>query len=66
MEGLSNDNVSLVFTNDKCIGCTKCARACPMSCINGKIKEKHEIDKSKCIKCGACFSVCPMKAVVVK
>lgn len=52
--------------SDKCIGCTKCARACPMSCIRGKVKAKHEIDKAKCIKCGACYSVCPMKAVIVK
>lgn len=52
--------------SDKCIGCTKCARACPMSCISGKVKQKHKIDKSKCIKCGACYSVCPMKAVIVK
>ncbi|MDS0525220.1 4Fe-4S binding protein [Clostridium sp. SHJSY1] len=52
--------------SDKCIGCTKCARACPVSCIHGKVKSKHEIDKSKCIKCGACYSVCPIKAVVSK
>ncbi|MCR4943699.1 MAG: NADH-quinone oxidoreductase subunit NuoF [Clostridium sp.] len=52
--------------SDKCVGCTKCARACPMSCISGKVKEKHKIDKTKCIKCGACYSVCPMKAVIVK
>jgi NADH-quinone oxidoreductase subunit F len=52
--------------SDKCIGCTKCARACPVSCIHGKVKSKHKINKSKCIKCGACYSVCPIKAVVSK
>ncbi len=59
-------NLVIYEISDKCVGCTKCARACPMSCIDGKVREKHHIDKAKCIKCGACFSVCPMKAVVVK
>lgn len=52
--------------SDKCVGCTKCARACPVSCISGSIKKKHVIDTTKCIKCGACYSVCPMKAVISK
>lgn len=51
---------------DKCIGCTKCARNCPTSCIKGKVKELHVIDKAKCIKCGACFGACPVKAIVIK
>lgn len=49
---------------DKCIGCTKCARNCPVSCISGKVKETHIIDQSKCVKCGACLSGCPVDAVV--
>lgn len=50
---------------DKCIGCTKCARNCPVNCIEGKVKEKHVIDTTKCIKCGNCMNVCPVKAVVL-
>ena len=49
---------------DKCIGCTKCAKGCPTSCIKGKVREKHVIDQDKCIKCGACEAVCPFKAIV--
>jgi NADH-quinone oxidoreductase subunit F len=49
---------------DKCIGCTKCSRGCPVDAIKGKVKEKHKIDKEKCIKCGACFSACPVKAII--
>jgi len=49
---------------DKCIGCTKCARNCPVSCISGKAKEKHTIDQDKCIKCGTCFSGCPIDAII--
>ncbi|WP_334301087.1 NADH-quinone oxidoreductase subunit NuoF [Alkaliphilus sp. B6464] len=51
---------------EKCIGCTKCARNCPVSCIKGKVKEKHIIDTRDCIKCGTCIDVCPVGAVIKK
>lgn len=51
---------------DKCIGCTKCLRNCPVNCINGKVKQVHTIDQSTCVKCGACFSGCPVDAIVKK
>ncbi len=47
----------------KCIGCTKCARNCPVNCISGKVKEPHLIDQEKCIKCGACMANCPVGAI---
>jgi len=50
----------------KCIGCTKCARNCPVSCISGKVKEPHVIDQEKCIKCGACMANCPVGAISKK
>lgn len=52
------------YITDKCIGCTKCARNCPVSCIDGKVKERHVIDTDKCIKCGNCMTVCPVGAVI--
>ena len=53
----------LVIT-DKCKGCTKCARNCPVNAITGTVKQKHVIDQAKCIKCGACIDNCPFHAIV--
>ncbi|MEG1254540.1 NADH-quinone oxidoreductase subunit NuoF [Clostridium sp.] len=60
--GVCKDLMKFVIT-DRCIGCTKCARQCPVGCIQGKVKNKHTIDHSKCIKCGACKSSCPVDAI---
>lgn len=49
---------------DKCVGCTACARACPVECISGKPREVFVIDESRCIKCGACFTACKFDAVI--
>ena len=56
--------VKYEILEDKCIGCTKCARNCPVSCITGSLKHFHYINQEDCIKCGTCFQVCPVHAVV--
>jgi NADH:ubiquinone oxidoreductase subunit F (NADH-binding)/(2Fe-2S) ferredoxin/NAD-dependent dihydropyrimidine dehydrogenase PreA subunit len=63
--GVCKNLLKFDITN-KCIGCTKCSRNCPVSCISGKVKELHIIDQNKCIKCGACLNGCPVDAIVKK
>lgn len=56
--------LSKIVITDKCIGCTKCARVCPVSCIDGKVKEQHVIRQEDCIKCETCIGACPVQAIV--
>ncbi len=49
--------------NDKCVGCTICARNCPVNCISGERKQKHTINQNECIKCGVCYDSCKFHAI---
>lgn len=51
---------------EKCVGCTVCAKTCPVSAISGEVKKIHEINKETCIKCGACEAKCKFNAITRK
>jgi len=55
-----------VINPENCVGCTACARVCPVNAISGQRKEIHHINPSICIKCGACMEKCKFDAIFIR
>ena len=62
--GECSDLIEYKIIEDKCKGCTLCARNCPVDAISGTVKQPHKIDTEKCIKCGKCYSSCKFGAII--
>ncbi len=57
--------IRYVIDPEKCVGCTACARVCPVSAISGEVKKVHEIDSEICTRCGSCIQVCRFGAISI-
>lgn len=64
--GKCKELISFNILADKCIGCTACARKCPVGAISGERRQLHRIDPELCIKCGICYDTCKFGAVYVR
>lgn len=60
-----SNHVNILTNNDKCQGCNKCIKYCPVGAnsaflLDGEVKVK--INDEKCIECGRCITVCDHEA----
>ena len=56
--------MAVKINKQKCTGCKKCIKACPVDAITLKSKIAV-VNKNLCIDCGACVKVCPKSAISV-
>lgn len=63
--GVCKNLISYEIIEEECIGCTACAKKCPVAAISGEIKKPHQIDQAICIKCGVCLDTCRFHAISV-
>jgi NADH-quinone oxidoreductase subunit F/NAD(P)H dehydrogenase (quinone)/NADP-reducing hydrogenase subunit HndC len=63
--GVCKALITYIIDEEKCPGCGKCMRVCPVEAITGEKKVPHKIEPEKCIRCGACIASCKFDAIGV-
>jgi NADH-quinone oxidoreductase subunit F len=64
--GVCPNLTRFIINEEKCTGCTACAKVCPTRAITGERKQPHHIDHGACVSCGSCRERCAFDAISVK
>lgn len=59
----ASDKVKII--DEKCIGCTRCIKACPVDAIIGAPKLMHSVIEEICNGCRLCLDVCPTDCIEI-
>ena len=58
------------FHYDKCIGCLRCVKTCPVDALEARIKgpypTPYPAHEERCVGCRQCQEICPTGAVLVR
>ncbi|MBU0609065.1 MAG: 4Fe-4S binding protein, partial [Armatimonadetes bacterium] len=63
--GVCKELTTFAIDPETCTGCHACVKVCPVDCISGQAKEKHEINAEVCVRCGLCRDTCRFEAINV-
>ena len=72
MQPVATTNYIPEVSLEKCVGCGKCAKVCPILAIamkergEGGPRKRPVIDREICLGCGICARNCPTKAIELK
>jgi NADH-quinone oxidoreductase subunit F len=66
--GVCTQLIRFSITPEKCVACDLCRKACPITAIEGTLKERgsYSILQEKCIRCGMCREACRLQAIKVE
>jgi NADH:ubiquinone oxidoreductase subunit F (NADH-binding) len=63
--GVCRNLLDFTIHDEKCVGCSVCARVCPVETIfKVADKKKYFIVEEDCIQCGACLDACKFDAIL--